>query len=224
VVCFKPFTEIQSMTHTSALQSPRRDALRRFGASVFAVAAALLAKPSSAQEDGYDFKLFGGAAYVAPLSDSSLAGLADSVEASTEYGWEIGGEWKPSARLGLEVAYFDAEHDVEADGTVIGDIDLRPLTFTANFHLVDRESFNWYVGPTIAYVDWSDVRLAGGGSLDVDSETTYGVSTGIDIGLGDTVALQLGLRWLDAGVESPALPNDVSVDPLFTRVGIAFRF
>jgi outer membrane protein W len=98
------------------------------------------------------------------------------------------------------------------------------LTFTANFHLVNRNAFNWYVGPTVAYIDWSDVRLAGGASLPVDSETTYGVSTGVDIGIGETFAIQLGLRWLDASVESPVLPNDVGVDPLFTRIGVAFRF
>lgn len=212
------------MTRTNAINSPLEVASRGLGALVIGAAAALATTPSSAQEDSYDFKLFGGAAYVAPLGDSSLAGVADAVEASTEYGWEIGGEWKPSSRIGLELAYFDAEHDVEADGTVIGDIDLRPWTFTANFHLVSRDAFNWYVGPTLAYVDWSDVRLDGGGSLDVDSETTYGVSTGVDIGIGDTVALQLGLRWLDASVDSPVLPNDVSVDPLFTRIGVAFRF
>lgn len=208
----------------NAIHMPHGMAARRFGVLAFAAAVALLTKPSNAQEDTYDFKLFGGAAYVAPLSDSSLAGLADSVEASAEYGWEIGGEWKPSNRWGLELAYMDAKHDVEADGTVIGDISLRPLTFTANFHLVNRDAFNWYVGPTLAYIDWSDISLGGGGNLDVDGQTTYGISTGVDIGLGDTVALQLGVRWLDASVESPVLPNDVSVDPLFTRIGVAFRF
>jgi outer membrane protein W len=212
------------MIETNVLSLPHGIASRGLGALAVGVAAALLAAPSSAQEDGYDFKLFGGAAYVAPLSDSSLTGVADTVEASSEYGWEIGGEWKPSDRFGLELAYLDAQHDVEADGTVIGDIDLRPLTFTANFHLVNRDAVNWYVGPTLAYIDWSEVRLGGGGSLDVDSETTYGISTGVDIGFGDTFALQLGLRWLDASVESPVLPSDVSVDPLFTRVGVAFRF
>jgi outer membrane protein W len=212
------------MIQTNVLSLPDGIATRGLGALAAGVAAALLAAPSSAQEDGYDFKLFGGAAYVAPLSDSSLAGVADTVEASTEYGWEIGGEWKPSDRFGLELAYLDAQHDVEADGTVIGDIDLRPLTFTANFHLVNRDAINWYVGPTLAYIDWSEIRLGGGGSLDVESETTYGISTGVDIGFGDTFALQLGLRWLDASVESPVLPNDVSVDPLFTRIGVAFRF
>jgi outer membrane protein W len=180
--------------------------------------------PATAQEQGYDFKLFVGTAYVAPLSDSSVAGVADSVEASTEYGYEIGGEWKPSDRFGLELSYLDAEHDVEANGTAIGNINLRPWTLAANFHLVSRDAFSWYIGPAVSYIDWSAVELNGGGSLAVDSETTYGMSTGLDIGLGDTIALQLGLRWLDASVDSPALPSDVSVDPLFARVGVAFRF
>ena len=212
------------MTKMDALRLADGVATVRWSALAVAAAALVLTKTASAQEDGYDFKLFGGAAYVAPLSDSSLTGVANTVEASTEYGWEIGGEWKPSARFGLELAYMDAKHDVEADGAVIGDISLRPLTFTANFHVVNRDSFNWYVGPTLSYVDWSEISLRGGGSLDVDSETTYGVSTGVDIGFGETFALQLGLRWLDSSVESPVLPNDVSVDPLFTRVGVAFRF
>lgn len=188
------------------------------------VAAAAAAAPSNAQESGYGFKLFGGAANVAPQSDSSLAGIANSVEASSEYGWEIGGEWKPSNRFGLELAYLDAEHDVEADGTAIGKIDLRPWTVTANFHLLNRDAFDWYVGPTLTHIDWSEIALNGGGTLDVDSQTSYGISTGVDIGFGNTFALQLGLRWLDASVESDALPDDVSVDPLFARVGVAFRF
>jgi outer membrane protein W len=186
---------------------------------------ALAALPAQAQEStSYDFKLFGGASYVSPLSDSSLAGIADSVEASSEFGWEIGAEWKPTDRLGLEVAYLDATHDVEANGTAIGDISLRPWNFSLNFHLVDRDRFNWWVGPTVSYIDWSEIELNGGASLDVDSETTYGVSTGMSIGLGDTFALQFGLRYLDASVESPSLPDDVSVDPLFVNMGVAFRF
>lgn len=212
------------MTHTTDLCMPRINTMRGLRPLVLGAAAALLTTAAGAQEQNYDFKLFGGAAYVTPLSDSSLAGIADSVEASSEFGWELGGEWKPSTRFGLELAYFDAEHDVEANGTAIGDISLRPLTFTANFHVVSGDVFNWYVGPTLAYIDWSDIQLRAGSRLNVDSETTYGISTGVDIGLGRSVALQLGLRWLDASVDSPVLPNDVNVDPLFTRIGVAFRF
>lgn len=187
--------------------------------------AALVALPAQAQEgSSYGFKLFGGAAYISPLSDSSLSGIADSVEASSEFGWELGAEWKPTDRLGLEVAYLDATHDVEADGTVIGDIGLRPWNFSLNFHLIDRDAFNWWIGPTVSYIDWSAVQLTGGGSLDVDSQTTYGASTGMSIGLGDAFAVQLALRWLDASVDSPSLPDEVSVDPLFVNLGVAYRF
>lgn len=193
-------------------------------ASVLFGAGISLTAPANAQEQDYSFKVFGGAAYVAPQGDSALAGIARSVEASSEYGIEIGGEWKPSERFGLELSYLDAEHDVEADGTAIGSIDLRPWTFTANFHVVSRDALRWYIGPSVSYVDWSDIALNGGGSLDVNGETAYGVSTGLDIGFGDTFALQLGLRWLEASVDSDVLPDDVSVDPLFARVGVAFRF
>jgi outer membrane protein W len=204
--------------------SPRAQRAMQWAAALAAGAGAALAAPANAQEQSYDFKLFGGAAYVAPQGDSALAGIASSVEASSEYGLEIGGEWRAAERFGLEVSYLDAGHDVEANGTAIGEIDLRPWTLTANFHIVSRDNLSWYIGPSVSYIDWSDIALNGGGSLDVNGETAYGVSTGLDIGLGDSFAILLGLRWLEASVESDALPGDVSVDPLFARVGVAFRF
>ena len=108
--------------------------------------------------------------------------------------------------------------------TAIGDIELRPWNFSLNFHLVERDRFSWWVGPTVSYIDWSAVELNGGGSLDVDSETTLGASMGMSLGFGDSFALQMGVRWLDASVDSPSLPDDVSVDPLFVNLGVAFRF
>jgi outer membrane protein W len=210
----------------SKMDSSRRAsrATRIASVAVAGAAAAFGAATSYAQEQTYEFKLFGGAAHIAPQSDSPLAGVASSVEASNEYGVEIGGEWRASERFGLEVSYLDAEHDVEADGAGIATIDLRPLTVTANFHLVSRDALNWYIGPSLSYIDWSDLKLNGGGSLDVNGETAYGLSTGLDIGVGDNFAVSLGLRWLEASVDSDALPGDVSVDPLFARVGVAFRF
>jgi outer membrane protein len=204
---------------------PLRGMRRRSLAAALAFgAAAAFAVPSVAQERPYDFKLFGNAARIAPQGDSALPGVASSVEASSETGLEIGGEWRASERFGLEVAYLDAEHDVKADGTAIGTIDLRPWTVTANFHLVSNDTMHWYIGPSVSYINWSDIRLNGGGSLGVDGETAYGVSTGLDIDVGENFAVLLGLRWLDASVDSDSLPNEVSVDPLTARVGVAFRF
>jgi hypothetical protein len=164
---------------------------------------ALAGGTACAQEaPGYDFKLFAGGAYVEPLSDSALPGIANKVEASSELGLEVGGEWRASDRFSFEIAYFDAQHDVEANGSAIGEIDLRPWNCSMNFHIVDRDAFNWYVGPTLSYIDWSDVTLANGASLEVDSETTWGVSTGMLFGFGDTFGLEIGFWYLDASVES----------------------
>jgi len=192
--------------------------------ATLAVCGAALAPSAAQAQEGYGFKLFGGGAYISPLSDSSFAGIADSVEASSEFGWEFGVEFKPTDRFGLELAYLDAEPDVEADGTTIGDIGLHPWLLTLNFHLVNKDAFNWYIGPTVSYFDWDDVQLTNGGRLDVDSDTGYGVSTGIAIGLGDTFAIQFGLRYLEASADSPSLPDEIGVDPLFTSVGFALRF
>jgi outer membrane protein W len=201
-----------------------RLAARLAPAAVAIACGSLASLPALAQEEDHSFKIFGAASYVMPLSDSSVSGVASSVEASDELGFELGAEWKATDRIGIEVSYLDATHDVEANGAGIGEIDLRPWSFTANFHVLSRDHFSWYVGPTVSYIDWSSLELANGATLDVDGETTFGAATGVDIGIGDTFAVQLGLRWLDASVDSPSLPNAVSVDPLFARVGIALRF
>jgi outer membrane protein W len=188
------------------------------------VASAAVALSAASQENDQALKLFGAAVQVMPRGESAVAGVASSVKAADELGFELGAEWKPSQRIGIEASYLTATHDVEANGTPIGDIELRPLTVALNFHVLRRDNLSWYVGPTVAYIDWSGLELAGGAVLDVDGETTFGATTGVDIDLGERLALQLGLRWLDAAVESPALPSSVSVDPLFMRVGVAARF
>ena len=176
-----------------------------------------------AQESGeYDWKLFVGGSYVTPLSDSDVGGA--TIEASSEFGYEFGVEWKPSDRFGFEIAYLDATHDVEVNGLQAGEIDFKPWNLTMNFHIIDRNAFNWYIGPTVTYVDWGDIEAVGGGSESIESDTTYGVSTGLAIGLGQSLALQFGLRYLDLSAESSVDGSEVDVDPLFASVALAFRF
>ncbi len=175
------------------------------------------------QKGDYDWKLFIGAAYVSPLSDSDIANVGNSLEASDELGYEIGIEWKGTDRFGVEIAYLDEDSDIESSTGTIGDISMRPWNFTLNFHLVDKNAFNWYIGPTLSYISWSDLELANGTKRDVDSQTTWGVSTGLVFGLGQTFGIQVGLRYIDASIDA-GLADDISVDPLFASVAVAFRF
>ena len=178
---------------------------------------------AQAQEESgeYDWKVFLSGAYITPLNDSEIDG--DTVEAASEFGYEFGVEWKFSDRFGFEFAYADATQDVEVNGVKFGEIDFNPMNLTFNFHLIDRNAFNWYLGPTVSFVDWGNLEVSGIGSESIESETGYGVSTGLAIGLGETFAIQFGARYIQASAED-SVGDEVDVDPLFATIGVAFRF
>ena len=182
---------------------------------------ALAAVPAEAAQADYRFKIFGGVAYVTAMSDSEFEGV--DIDLSDEVGYEIGAEWKPFSRFGFEVSVLDVQQDVEAGGTKVAEIGMQPINVTLNFHLINSDRFAWYIGPTVAFVNWDDLESEFGDDVSIDSEETFGVSTGIDIGLGERFALIAGLRWLDASAEDDA-GDKINVDPLFARLGIALRF
>ena len=191
-------------------------------AALCTAAALAFAAPAARAQDMYDWKVFIAGAYVVPLNDSEIDG--DDVSLSSEFGYEFGAEWRPINRLGFELAYLDVDQDVEVNDETFGEVGFSPLTLTFNFHLINKNAFNWYLGPTIGFVDWGDLEVPGAGSAEIESETTYGASTGLTIGLGETFAIQLGVRYLDSTAESSDLGDEVDVDPLYATVGVAFRF
>jgi len=199
------------------------DSMKRFAwLAVAVLIVAIAAVPAQAAQADYKFKIFGGLAYVTPMADSNI----DTVkfEASDEVGYEIGGEWKPLPRIGFELAYLDVSQDVEANGTKIGEFGMKPFFLTGNFFIINSDRFAWYAGPTVAFISWDDFEAVGGGSTAIDSETTFGVSTGVDLGLGEHFALIGGLRWIDSSAEESGTGEKINVDPIFARAAIAWRF
>ena len=194
---------------------------KAFMVAVLAAGGLAFAATNAQAQDEYNWKVFISGAYVDPLSDSEIDGEDWSL--SSEFGYEFGAEWRPVNRLGFELAYLDVDQDVEVDGDDVGDIAFNPINFTLNIHIINRSVFNWYIGPTVSFVDWGEFETAIG-NFSVESETTIGASTGFTIGLGDTFALQFGVRYLDSTAESEVLDEEVDTDPLFATVGVAFRF
>ena len=182
---------------------------------------ALAAVPADAAQADYRFKIFGGVAYVTAMSDSEIDDV--DVDLTNEVGYEIGAEWKPFSRFGFEVSLIDVQQDVEEGGAKVGEIGMQPINLTLNFHIVNSDRFAWYIGPTVAFVNWDDLESEFGDDVSIDSEETFGASTGIDIGLGERFAIVAGVRWLDAGAENDE-GDKIDVDPLFARLGIALRF
>jgi outer membrane protein W len=190
------------------------------------VLALAAAQPALAQDT--HFKLFGAISYISPLGedDVTIGSITDSVQASNESGWEAGIEFRFVKLLGLEVSYLNATNDIEFGDTTIGEVDLTPYNVALNFHLIPSKYFDFYVAPVVSFVNWGDLKFDDGTSAGTDSEVAYGAAVGLDISFHKNFAFIGGVRWLslDLTSDDPAVDETVAVDPLFARVGFAFRF
>jgi outer membrane protein W len=195
-----------------------------------AVLLALAAFQPAAAQDDWNVKFFGALAYVSPLGedDVDVGSITDSIQASNETGWEAGLEFRFAKILGIEFSYLNSTHDVEGEDTTYGEVDFTPYNFALNFHLFPNKYVDFYVAPVVSYVNWGDLELSDGTSEETESEYAYGAAVGLDISFHKNFAFIGGVRWLslDLTTEDSGSSDDdsVAVDPLFARVGFAFRF
>jgi outer membrane protein W len=204
--------------------------MRRYAVLASLALATAALGPASAQDT--HVKIFAAASYVSPLSEENVTvgSVTDSVKNANALGWDFGIEGRFTKWIGLEVDYIHANQDVKFNGQTIGSTTLAPLSATFDIHVVHSKIVDFYLGPTYSYVNWGDIKLNGSGSglygsnnLGTDSENAWGVSLGLDIGLGKHVAIVTGIRYLQLDL-TPQGGQSAKVDPLFTRLGIGFRF
>jgi len=210
---------------------------RRICILVFCCATAASFGATARAEDAQDthFKIYGGAAYVAPMSDSDVTwnSLTETVQAEQQVGWNLGIEGRFNKWFGIELDYVNANQDVQFGGTTIGETNFSPLTATFNIHVVHSTIVDFYVGPSYTYVNWGDIHLnttgqtfpefTGSSDIGTDSSHGWGVSLGLDIGLGKHFAFQGGLKYLNVSLE-PQGYSSIAVNPLVGRLGVAVRF
>jgi outer membrane protein W len=187
--------------------------------------ALLLAAPQARAQDD-SFKIYGAAAYVAPTSEDhvSISSISESVKASKELGWNAGFEFRFNKLLGLQVDYMKATQDVDVSGVKLGQVDFSPLSGTLNFHLIHTKIFDLYFGPTYSYVNWGKLELNDNTAVTTKNENAWGASLGLDIGLGKTVAIVGGVRYLDLDLRAQDIGGSVSINPLLSWIGVALRF
>jgi hypothetical protein len=178
-------------------------------------------QPIFAQDN--HFKLYGAAVWVSPLEteDVDIGDITDSLELAEDLGWNFGIEFRFNDWIGLEADYINVTNDVDFGGDTIGEVDLNPISATLNFHLAHTKVIDFYLGPTASWVLVDDIETDFG-DIETDDEFAWGATVGLDIGLGDTVAIVTGLRWLNLDVEGDDL--DAGVDPLIARLGLGFRW
>lgn len=189
--------------------------MKRIAIVTVVMLAALCAVSNVAAQE-HKWKVLAAVSYLSPLSDSTDS-AGEVIEAASAVGWEVGAEWRLVKLIGLELDYMQSTNDVEIDGVVQAEIDVTPLTLAANIHIIPDNIIDFYVGPCASYVSF-DADAA-----DIDSEATFGAVAGLDIGIGEHFAVTGGARWLDLSAEDDE-GTELSIDPIFLRVGVAWRF
>lgn len=175
------------------------------------------------------FKVYGMLAYVSPLSETEqdLTGVTEAVKASSEMGYNFGLELRMGPLLGLEFDYLYAKHELEGEvAGLLGETAFQPISATLNFH-VPVGTLDLHAGPTLSYVNWSDLEVPSGGTdIELDPEVAYGITAGADLDVLPNIAATAGLRWLKVQAQAADATTDdaVDVNPLFARVGLALRF
>ncbi|MFV0277663.1 MAG: OmpW/AlkL family protein [Parahaliea sp.] len=222
-----------------------------------AMVAALAAAGSTgaaAYEQG-DLILRLGAITVAPDEDSddinlptapavtSLPGI--SIDNDTQLG--IAGTWMFRDQWGLEVlAATPFEHDFKVNGLNIDGGSVSHLPPTVSVQWYPRGgSAGWqpYLGVGVNYTYIYDEEVSGtlkgalgavlgasSAKLDLDNSIGPAVQAGLDIPLGENIALNIGVWYIDIGTEATIKTDvgkvkfDVDIDPWVYNVGIAWRF
>jgi outer membrane protein OmpA-like peptidoglycan-associated protein len=218
-------------------------------ARLFAGAAiALLALPAVARAQepadcrhggGYRWTLRGFAAKVDTEDDrhvqeSEGGAIRQQLKLEGGEGFGAGLEYRFTCLLGLEgiVLQTDLDAHYMIDTPTAWEMDTFDasgpiVSLGLNFHLTPQSFVDFYLGPTVALVQYDDFSTSLAGvpfSTDFDNEVAFGLAAGLDIPFGESNpwAVTASIRKLWASAESG--PISIDTDPLIGTLGIAYRW
>lgn len=185
-----------------------------------ALVAILAAAPAMAQD--HSFRVFVTANWVSPNGDDDITidSVTDAVQASDDWGFEGGFEWRASKILGIEGSYLVGSNDFELEN--VGEdqtLDTQALTAALNFHIIPTKIFDLWIAPVASWYSFDGID-----DTDLDTSWGYGAQVGFDIGLGKTFAITGGVRYVKVDIAGDDLSEDFGYDPIIARAGIAIRF
>jgi outer membrane protein W len=163
------------------------------------------------------------------FTDPTFGMSATEVD-GTGFGFGVDFERRFTKLFGLDLAVGYSELDVQftqsLTSTVATDtLEMLPIWVAANFHVVNTEKVDFWVGPQIAYVMWNDpltFAVPGEPTFDLETESAFpgiGFVLGLDWWLTKKSGLNFAFRFVDADT-GETLP----VDPTFVTVGYTWSF
>ena len=170
-------------------------------------------------------------AMVDSLDDSrtGTTGVASSVDVGGGLG--VGGEFRLSDRLGLELSSLFGGIDIETSmSTGVGstaeilEVDMVPLTLGLTVHLSQKSRADVFLAPTVGFVRYyrlqTDYTLAGWTATEESGfDAALGAALGLDIPVGSGKwAVSTGLRYMKTA------GGETDVDVLMLTLGFGRRF
>jgi outer membrane protein W len=213
---------------------------------ILALIALVAALPALADQG--DMIIRFGTLYASPTGDWSISEEGEGVretgtiEATGTLGAFFGFEYMVSDMIGIDATISYTDHDVDSDYLVvedgevvfddsmtIGDVSVTPLFVSAHFHVVQRDAFDFYVGPTVGYVMYGDLKLVpefDEDDVSIKNDLGYGVVTGIDVPFGGGGwNFSTALKYVKTGAEiDESGAPEIDIDPLIIQVGVAKRW
>jgi hypothetical protein len=209
-------------------------------ALVFAAVIAFLALPPAQAENdykGWRFRAWGGIVGRYVESDDvtftdPIFGLSATEVDGTGFGFGVDFERRFTKLFGLDIAIGYTELDVEFKQSLTSDVpkdtlEVLPIWLAANFHVVNTESLDFWVGPQIAYVSWNDsltFPVPGQPTFVLETESEFpaiGFVLGLDWWLTESGGLNFAFRFVDADADET---HNLPVDPTFVTVGYTWSF
>lgn len=167
------------------------------------------------------FKAYAAYSLNVPIYSEQLSRFAH-VDWDRDSGWAVGAEYRFNEWGGVAVDYTRMEHNVRLNEQIVGWAQASHVSGNLLLHLIDDDRWGLWFGPTIAYVDWSDLYQINRRTQNIDNEWAVGIFGGGEYRLSPRWSVQGGIRYVQTEVRQGQ--GGIDVDPLSLRTGVAVRF
>ncbi|SLN33695.1 Outer membrane protein W precursor [Roseovarius litorisediminis] len=186
--------------------------MKKITALTLAAALACTAAPVLAQSQG-DWTVGLGFAGVFPKDNNGVLAGPTPIDVDEGYSLTITAEYFIAENLGVELlAAWPFEHDINTNGTKIGQVKHLPPTLSLQYHFANSSAVTPFVGAGINYTTFVEDKAVGplaGNSLSVDDSWGLALHAGLDYEISPSGSLRADVRWID--IESDVKLNGVNI-------------
>lgn len=211
----------------------------RVGVITIALLSAIAA-PATAQEapgkSAGDFMIRLRGLGVIPADNADINPIGGDTDLSNTAVPEIDFSYFITDNIAVELIAATTHHDVWANGTDLGDVDLGnvwllPPTLLLQYHFLSKGVVSPYVGAGINYSIFYGVDEPNHGiieDVDYDNRLGWALQVGVDVRIADNWYINADVKRLfvdtSVTVNHGAVKADVDVDPWLFGMGIGYKF